>query len=77
MPDVEWSLIDPLLGAPVAPGDLVSSEPGGLPIYEVLQITDGRAWLRERYSRRDHIMATSRLRWRMRPDTAAASRRTD
>ena len=66
MPSVEWTLIDQARNAPIAKGDRVSIEAGGLPVYEVLEITDGRAWLRDERSH-DHLLPTSALRWKLKP----------
>ena len=49
----------------VMPGDLVSSEAGGLPIYRVLSLQDQRAWLRDERTGRDHIAPLSSLRWKL------------
>jgi hypothetical protein len=65
MQTVEWTLIDPTLEAPISRGDRVSAEAGGLPIYEVLQIADGRAWLREERRGQDYLLPTARLRWKL------------
>jgi hypothetical protein len=63
MNEIEWRLIDPAATAPLAIGDLVSAEAGGLPVYEVLSIGDGRVWLRDQQGGRDHIMPTGALHW--------------
>ena len=49
----------------VAPGDLVSAEAGGLPIYRVLSVQDQRAWLRDERTGRDHIAPLATLRWKL------------
>ncbi len=63
---VEWSLIDPSSRTAISQGDLVSAEAGGLPIYEVMRVADGRVWLREEQSGRDHVAPVGQLRWIMR-----------
>jgi hypothetical protein len=68
MVNVEWSLISRSSQTPaIAPGDLVSAEAGGLPIYEVLDVADGCARLRDQQGRLDRVMPTGALRWRLRP----------
>ena len=49
----------------VAPGDLVSAEAGGLPIYRVLMLQGQRASLRDERSGRDHISPLHLLRWKV------------
>ena len=44
---VDWVLMDSAAQAQVAVGDLVSVEAGGTPIYRVLRVTEGRAWVRD------------------------------
>jgi hypothetical protein len=39
---VDWALIDHVASEPVAVGDLVSVDAGGMPIYLVMKV-DGRA----------------------------------
>lgn len=42
--EVEWTLITP---NDVGPGDVVSADAGGMPIYRVLAVEDGQAWLQD------------------------------
>ncbi len=65
MANVEWSFIDQESPLPLSRGDLVSAEAGGLPVYEVVSVSEGRAWLREAQTQRDFVMPAHSLRWRM------------
>jgi hypothetical protein len=47
------------------PGDRVSAEAGGLPIYRVLVVQDHRVWLKEERTGRDHVAPADALRWRL------------
>lgn len=42
---VEWVLLDHAAAEPVAVGDLVSVDAGGMPIYRVVKVTAGHVWL--------------------------------
>jgi len=61
---VNWVAVDQ--GAPdaIRIGDLVSEEAGGLPVYRVVAVKNGRAWLREGQSRADCLFPLSRLHWK-------------
>ncbi len=65
MANVEWSFIDRDARTPLLRGDLVSAEAGGLPVYEVVEVSDGRVWLRDAQSRRDYVLPRNSVRWRM------------
>jgi hypothetical protein len=42
---VDWVLLDHAAPEPVKAGDLVSADAGGLPIYRVMALEEGRAWV--------------------------------
>jgi hypothetical protein len=42
----------------------VSAEAGGLPVYRVLKLEDGRAWLRDEEHNADMISPLGRFRWK-------------
>ncbi|CAN7598509.1 hypothetical protein LJR225_004502 [Phenylobacterium sp. LjRoot225] len=48
----------------VSPGDLVSAAAGGLPIYRVLAVADGKAWLQEDRHPTPQLMSLDRLCWK-------------
>ncbi len=57
-----WTHVD---ADKVLVGDLVSAEAGGLPIYRVLRVENGRLWMREERSGRDHIAPMSAMPWKL------------
>jgi hypothetical protein len=71
MQDVEWMPIGPWSGTPIARGDLVSVEAGGFPIYQVLDVEDGAARVRDAQGQRDLVMAIDCLRWKLLRRSAA------
>jgi hypothetical protein len=54
----------PLDREPVAVGDLVSAEAGGLPIYRVVALDEGRAWVATRQGAPARAMSLDGFRWR-------------
>ena len=42
---IQWKLLDHAADAPVQVGDMVSSDAGGMPIYRVQRLADGKVWL--------------------------------
>lgn len=66
MGQIDWALVDWSSRTPIAVGDQVSVEAGGLPIFEVLRISEDRAWLRDVGTGRDHVAPARTLRWKAR-----------
>ncbi len=62
--DVQWVYLDDADRRVVQVGDRVCSDAGGLPTYQVLALTDGRAWLRDERSGADHLMPLTRFLWK-------------
>jgi hypothetical protein len=48
----------------VSVGDLVSADAGGLPIYRVVKVADGQAWLQDDRRTSVQVMPLDRLRWK-------------
>jgi hypothetical protein len=48
----------------VSVGDLVSADAGGLPIYRVVKVADGQAWLQDDRRSGVQVMPLDRLRWK-------------
>ena len=48
----------------VSPGDLVSAAAGGLPIYRVLAVADGQAWLQDDDHPAPQVMPLDRFCWK-------------
>jgi hypothetical protein len=61
---LDWIPLDPGAREPVAVGDLVSAEAGGLPIYRVVALDEGRAWVATGQSAPARMMPLAGFRWR-------------
>ena len=61
---VDWAPLDHGAPSPVSVGDRVSAEAGGMPIYRVIAVEPGRAWVavEPRAAARD--MPLDLFRWR-------------
>lgn len=44
---IDWEFLDSEAARSVRAGDIVSAAAGGLPIYRILSLEAGRAWLRD------------------------------
>lgn len=61
---IDWQYLDPPTANTVKVGDLVSAEAGGLPIYQVMALSDGRVWLREEHDGIDRVAPLSAFHWK-------------
>lgn len=61
---VDWALLDHGSNEPVQVGDMVSTEPGGMPIYRVMAFEDGRALVAGEQPSPARHMPLSAFRWR-------------
>lgn len=61
---VEWVL---LADHGAEAGDVVSAEAGGMPLYRVVAVADGQAWLRDEEHAADRVMPLARLCWKAAP----------
>ncbi len=61
---VDWTLLDLTASEPVRPGDLVSAAAGGLPIYRVMALEAGRAWVSSRPGAPARVMPLDAFQWR-------------
>jgi hypothetical protein len=61
---IEWVYLNPANRAEVGVGELVSADAGGLPIYRVMAIRDGRAWVRDLQAGVDRVVALSAFHWK-------------
>jgi hypothetical protein len=61
MSAVDWVC---LAGNAAKPGDLVSTEAGGMPIYRIIAIEDGQAWLECEEPAGVRRMPLDRFRWK-------------
>jgi hypothetical protein len=60
---LDWTLVGK---DAVQVGDIVSAEAGGMPIYRVVALADGQAWLREEEHAGDQVLPLGRLHWKAR-----------
>ena len=61
---LSWSPLDHSAREPVHVGDLVSADAGGMPIYSVVAIEEGRAWVAARLGAPARLVPLDGLRWR-------------
>lgn len=63
---IDWEFLS---GAPalVRPGDLISADAGGLPIYRVMSLEGDRAWLRNLETGADLVTSLYAFHWRASP----------
>jgi hypothetical protein len=59
-----WAPLDHSAREPVHVGDLVSADAGGMPIYSVVAVEEGRAWVAARQGAPARAMPLDGLRWR-------------
>jgi hypothetical protein len=60
---IDWRCLDAETAAHVGRGDLVSVDAGGLPIFEVMSLENGRAWLRDIDSGADRVTPLAAFHW--------------
>jgi hypothetical protein len=60
---LNWAPID-TAREPVHVGDLVSADAGGMPIYSVVAVEEGRAWVAARLGAPARAMPLDGFRWR-------------
>ena len=61
---LDWIPLDHAAREPVRPGDLISAEAGGTPIYQVVACEPGRAWLAAAKGAPARAAPLERFRWR-------------
>ncbi|MGI8840056.1 MAG: hypothetical protein ACR2F8_04620 [Caulobacteraceae bacterium] len=64
--DIEWQYLDSPVNGAVKVGELVSAAAGGLPIYKVMALGDGRAWLHDPRSGADRVAPITHFHWKAR-----------
>ena len=62
--NIDWVYLDQSTGHGPKTDDLVSVEAGGMPIYRVMAIRDGRVWLRDQQDGSDRVMPPSEFHWK-------------
>jgi hypothetical protein len=61
---LDWAPLDHRAEQPVAVGDLVSAEAGGMPIYRVMAFEEGRAWVATGQGAPARAMPLEGFRWK-------------
>ena len=61
---LDWTPLDHRAHPPVAVGDLVSGDAGGMPIYRVMALEDGRAWVATSQGAPARAMPLEGFRWK-------------
>jgi hypothetical protein len=61
---MDWTPLDLSAPEPVKAGDLVSADAGGLPIYRVMAVEGGRAWVAARPGAPARAAPLDAFRWR-------------
>lgn len=59
---VDWVLLSG--NVDIAVGDIVSTDAGGMPIYRVVALADGKAWLNDEEHTQPQVMPVDRFHWK-------------
>ena len=73
--EIYWEYLDGGACVDIWVGDLVSADAGDLPVYRVMGLKRGRAWLRDIDTHADRITALRGLYWKGRESRGAGVRR--
>ena len=68
MPDsrhIDWVLLDPARGQGASVGDLISSDAGGMPVYQLVGLKDRTAVVRDPRGGAEQTMPLGRFRWKI------------
>ncbi len=69
--NIDWVYLNLANLAEVRVGDLVSAEAGGLPIYRIMALREGRAWLKNLADGADRVTMLSAFHWKALPAVTA------
>jgi hypothetical protein len=61
---IDWEFLDGRAARGVRAGDIVSADAGGLPIFRVMSLEAGRAWLREIDTGADQVTPLTLFHWK-------------
>jgi len=64
--EIDWEYLDRAATAEVHVGELVSADAGGMPIYQVMELSNGRAWLRDVDDGSDRVTPLADFHWKAR-----------
>ena len=69
---IDWTILDHAAATPVAVGDVVSTDAGGMPIYRVVALAGDQVWLDDERHAAVRVMPLDRFRWRGGPAIGGA-----
>jgi hypothetical protein len=69
--NIDWVYLNLANVAEVGVGDLVSAEAGGLPIYRIMALREGRAWLKDLVDGADRVAMLNTFHWKALPSARA------
>lgn len=61
---IDWQYLETPADGSVRVGERVSAAAGGLPIYRVMALSAGRAWLREERDGVDRVLPIDHFHWK-------------
>jgi hypothetical protein len=64
---IDWVFLNPANVADVSVGELISADAGCMPIYRVMAIRDGRAWIKDLQDGADRVAPLSAFCWKAEP----------
>ena len=64
---IDWVYLNLANVGDVRVGELISAQAGGLPIYRVMALTHGRAWLKDLATGADRVTPLSDFHWKALP----------
>jgi hypothetical protein len=67
---IDWVYLNAASEAEVRVGELISAEAGGLPIYRVMALRGGRAWLKDLEDDTDRVTLLASFHWKAVPTNA-------
>jgi hypothetical protein len=65
--EIDWVYLDKADEAHVHVGELISADAGGLPIYRVMSLSSGRAWLKDLRDGADRVSPLAAFHWKALP----------
>lgn len=68
--EVDWVFLNLGMESAVRVGEMISADAGGLPIYRVMALRDGRAWLRDVDNGADRVTPLRDFHWKALPIAA-------
>ena len=68
--DIDWVYLNLASETDVRIGELISAEAGGLPIYRVIALSNGRAWLKDLKDGSDRVTPLNAFHWKALPIAA-------